>query len=143
MGASTLITSGIVQPWASATVRWVNVALSPGSSIHLTEVPGLAFSKSLITPLKKSPKSFFRLVVWKVIFPLTSPVSLPDPTFPLSTLQAPAVASPSSEPPERPHPAAVNVSATRQARDPVSLLACIAALLRPGRLVQFTNFDSD
>ena len=41
--------------------------------------------------------------------PLTSPLSTPDPTLPLSTLQPPAVASPSSEPPERPQPAAASV----------------------------------
>jgi hypothetical protein len=79
-----------------------------------------------------------------VILPFTSPVSFPDPTLPLSTLQPPAVESLSPELPDSPQPAAVRVRTMIPTIDPVSLPVRIAALLSISQqLVQLTNFDSD
>ena len=56
---------------------WSNSAPPPWS-VQLIVTPGLASSNSLILALKKSPKSFCRPWVWKVISPSTFEVSIAE-----------------------------------------------------------------
>ena len=97
----TLTTSAILQFEAWAVMVWSNSAPPPWS-VQLIVTPGLASSNSLILALKKSPKSFCRPWVWKVISPSTFEVSIAEPSmFPAGTSQATSGAGmePEADPP--------------------------------------------